>query len=80
MFLTNMAAPMFTLHLVLMSSFTLKSPCSFQTRDDVLRWYFGKRVRFLCAGTHVRGDVGSDLPQDVLAVHQLDSDGHHQRL
>lgn len=25
----------------------------------------------------MRGDVGSDLPQRVLAVHELDFDGHH---
>lgn len=25
----------------------------------------------------MRGNVGSDLPQRVLAVHELDFDGHH---
>lgn len=35
---------------------------------------------WLRVATHVRGDVGLDLPQDVLAVHELDPDGHHMGL
>lgn len=34
----------------------------------------------MCVITHVRGDVGSDLSQDVLAIHKLDSDGHQKGL
>lgn len=34
----------------------------------------------MCGITNVRGDVGPDLSQDVLAVHELDSDGHQDRL
>lgn len=28
----------------------------------------------------MRGDIGLDFSQDVLAVHELDSDGHHMGL
>lgn len=40
---------------------------------------FFKRV-VLWVNTHMSGDVGSDLSQDVLPVHKLDPDGHHRGL
>lgn len=30
--------------------------------------------------THMSGDVGSDLSQDVLAVYELDTDGYYKKL
>ena len=34
----------------------------------------------MCVITYVRCDISSDLSQDVLAVHKLDSNGNHNWL